>query len=696
MRAFRLPPLRRRAWRAAAAGATALAAAGAGSALLLPAAATPAIAGLTGLALAVLAAVVWLLDRRVLRPLTAVTRGAEILTRSSPEHRLEVRGRHWLEGLPERLQELGAALGRSQAELEEAVAAWSSELEERKARLETVLREIREGVLVCDGEGRLLLYNDAAHALLQGEPALGLGRRVGEILNDAPLRHTLDLLRQRREGSDAEGNDGADLVCATASGDRLLRCRLTLLPEDGPEAGGFVLTLEDVSSRTRALLRRERALRQEVESLRDPLASLRAASENLAVARAEGLDAEVACFSAVIDDESARLRERFARLCAETESVVTDNWRLEDVHAGDLLASVVRRRGQALPRVQVSADVWVRAEPYLVSQVLETLLGRLRTEHDVGALVVTGREEGSRVYLDMTWSGHAVPTARLAGWLDAPLEDVGGTVSAREVLERHDTAVWSCRDPEREGRALLRLPLPAAPAKLEPGRSLPPRPEFYDFSLSERSRPLDARAERPLAELDYVVFDTETTGLEPSHGDEIVAIGAVRVTAGRVIHGETFETLVNPGRDIPELATRVHGLTDEDVAGAPPIDEALRRFKGFVGDAVLVGHNVAFDMRFLKLKQRSSGVVFDNPALDSLLLSILIHDHTPEHTLEAIAQRLGVAVGARHTALGDALTTAEIFVRLLDLLPGQGIVTLRDAVAASERMVEYRRQQRAF
>jgi len=695
VRAFRLPPLRRRAWRTAAVAAAALAAAGGAGMLRLPAA-SPALAGLTGLALVLLAAVVWLLDRRVLRPLTAVTRGAEILARSSPGHRLEVRGRHWLEGLPERLQELGDALGRSQAELEEAVAAWSSELEERKARLETVLREIREGVVVCDGGGRLLLYNDAARALLHGEPALGLGRRVGEILNDAPLCHTLDLLRQRREGSESVGNDGAELVCATASGDRLLRCRLTLLPEDGPEAGGFVLTLEDVSTRTRALLRRERALRQEVESLRDPLASLRAASESLAVARAEGLDSDVARFSAVIDAESARLGERFARLCAETESVVTDNWRLEDVHAGDLLVSVMRRRRRALPRAQVRADVWARAEPYLVSQVLETLLGRLRAEHDVAALVVIAREEGSRVYLDMVWSGRAVPSGRLAVWLDAPLEDVGGTVSAREVLERHDTAVWSFRDPDREGRALLRLPLPAAPAKVEPGRSLPPRPEFYDFSLSERARPLGERAERPLDELDYVVFDTETTGLEPSHGDEIVAIGAVRVTAGRVIHGETFETLVDPGRDIPELATRVHGLSTEDVAGAPKVDEALRRFKGFVGDAVLVGHNVAFDMRFLKLRQRSSGVRFDNPALDSLLLSILIHDHTPEHTLEAIAQRLGVAVGARHTALGDALTTAEIFVRLLDLLPGQGIVTLRDAVAASERMVEYRRQQRAF
>jgi len=170
----------------------------------------------------------------------------------------------------------------------------------------------------------------------------------------------------------------------------------------------------------------------------------------------------------------------------------------------------------------------------------------------------------------------------------------------------------------------------------------------------------------------------------------------VRIHQGRVIHGETFELLANPERPIPALATSIHGIHDEDVADAPPVDEAVRRFHAFAGNAVLVGFNIAFDMRFLRLKQRRCGVRFDHPTLDALLLSILLHDHTGEHTLEGVARRLGVGVGGRHTALGDSLTTAEIMIQLFELLPDVGIRRLEDAIDAQEKMVEFRRQQRAF
>ena len=263
-------------------------------------------------------------------------------------------------------------------------------------------------------------------------------------------------------------------------------------------------------------------------------------------------------------------------------------------------------------------------------------------------------------------------------------------------LRRHDSIVFWQPDLSRTGRALLRLPLPGAPDKFKAKKAVPARPEFYDFALEEEPLRLGEVGDQPLSTLDFVVFDCETTGLEPSHGDEIVSIGAVRIHRGRVMHGETFELLANPGRDIPPLATSIHGISNEEVAEAPPVEEVIRRFHAFAGDAILVGFNIAFDLRFLKLKQRQCGVRFDHPTLDALLLSILLHDHTGEHTMESIAERLGVGVGGRHTALGDSLTTAEIFIRLLDLLPAESINTLSQATTAQERMVEYRRQQHAF
>ena len=298
-----------------------------------------------------------------------------------------------------------------------------------------------------------------------------------------------------------------------------------------------------------------------------------------------------------------------------------------------------------------------------------------------------------RVYLDVIWFGPVLPAAQLSGWLDDKLDNLLGGLSLREIIERHKTDVWSL--PDRTGQARLRLPVPppARPAVLQDSVTLPSRPEFYDFDLLRRPLRLGELGPRPLKSLTYVVFDTETTGLDPSGGDEIVSIAGVRIVNGRILTGESFVRTVNPRRRIPSESIRFHGITDEMVKDKPPIQVVLPQFRAFVGDAVLVAHNAAFDLKFLKMREEECGVNFEMVVLDTLLLSCFLHDYTSRHDLEVVAQRFGVPVQGRHTALGDAIVTAGCFLKMLDVMEAHGVVTLDQALASSERIVQVKMKQ---
>jgi DNA polymerase-3 subunit epsilon len=181
----------------------------------------------------------------------------------------------------------------------------------------------------------------------------------------------------------------------------------------------------------------------------------------------------------------------------------------------------------------------------------------------------------------------------------------------------------------------------------------------------------------PVAEVSFCVVDVETTGGSARDG-AITEIGAVRLRGG-VCEG-TWSTLVDPGMPIPREITLLTGISAATVADAPPARDVLADFRAFVGDAVIVGHNVRYDLAFLGAELERAGFPpLQNRSLDTLALARrLVRDEVPNCKLGTLAERLRLDHRPSHRALDDALATGDLLHALLDRASGWGVLGLED------------------
>ena len=655
-----------------------------------------------------------LLRRAYLRWVRAAARLAEdarTLLAADVQREFACDGAAEVKALADVVSQFAAQRSALRDDVARQVRAASLNVEQERNRLAALMAELTQSVVVCNLDGRILLYNrrarlqlralSAAPAAAGGAELIGLGRSIYTLLDRALIAHAIESVQQRLLRGAA--NPSAQFVTGTRAG-ALLRVQLapvrTADTADRDDAlDGFVLMLDNITRDFAGQAERDHLLHTLGEGSRASLGNVQAALEMLDFPDLDAATRER--FMGVVRDEVRAMSTRVQALAANSAQSMKTRWPLEDMRADDLLAAACRRIEATVPDCrasveQVDADLWLQVDSYSLLQALASLAARLAGEYDVKLvrlrLTRDEKADAAHARLDLVWQGPAMSTETVIGWETEPMrvgpESVALTV--RDVVERHGGEFWFERERVRHASFFrLLVPLALEDERLDPSAVLrgergESRPEVFDFDLFQRE-PSRELAERRLVELAYTVFDTETTGLEPSAGDEILQIGATRIVAGKLRREDCFEQLINPQRDIPPAGIPIHGIRPEMVANAPTIDAVLPAFHAFAQDTVLVAHNAAFDMRFLQLKEAQTGAVFDQPVLDTLLLSAVVHPQQASHGLEAIAERLGVVILGRHTALGDAMVAAEIFLKLVPLLAERGIHTLGQARHAAQQ-----------
>lgn len=175
--------------------------------------------------------------------------------------------------------------------------------------------------------------------------------------------------------------------------------------------------------------------------------------------------------------------------------------------------------------------------------------------------------------------------------------------------------------------------------------------------LADNGTPIVINGHEESFDDEYVVFDIETTGFS-SKNDKIIEIGAVKLKDGEIV--DSFSTFVDPKVNIPYKITELTSITQNMVNGQPTIDEVLPKFMEFVGDSVLVAHNAAFDVGFIKKNLMDMGKTLKNPVMDTVPLARYLYPDLKKVKLNLVAKHLGISLENHHRAVDDAKATAEI------------------------------------
>lgn len=635
-------------------------------------------------------------------PINKITDDIILIHSINPSHRIQIEAGANVTRLARAINEAASRFEIFERQVRDKIQKAKEEAEEEKNILAAVISGLPRAVLICNIEGRILLYNRQAKAYLSeksnGESGkddsgryVGLGRSIFGLFNKHLITYTLDKIRGRLETGVFYFSSS---FVQTGPEGKLVLVELVPILNHQRQLNGFVLTVDDITRQIEHDSRNRQLLQSLMRRFRASLGSIHSAIE--AIVEYPSMSSnQMKTFHDIIHQESSALGLTLNRVGADYARQIRTNWPLVPVPAGDLMGMVAEKAREKLDiRIRVTEDneaFWLKADSYSLLMTFLFLLDQLKLLIGRSEFTCRLTREKNFVLMDLLWEGDSLGHDVLKSW-EAREIGIGDEVlpmTCREICRYHEAELFAFFDTTAPAPC-LRMMLPAVeeetPEQVEAAPILAHgRPVFYDFDLFHQPGQTPTLEKRRLTELSFTVFDTETTGLDPRGGDEIVSIGAVRMVNNRLLREEIFEQLVDPKRSIPPESTRIHGLDQELLNGRPTIAQVLPWFHRFAEDSVLVAHNAAFDMLMLQLKELQTGIRFTQPVLDTMLLAEIVNPFHSSWQLEDIAQRTGIGVTGRHTALGDALITAELLLKLIPLLENKGIRTLGDAINASRK-----------
>mgnify|MGYP000598290923 CR=1 FL=1 len=193
-----------------------------------------------------------------------------------------------------------------------------------------------------------------------------------------------------------------------------------------------------------------------------------------------------------------------------------------------------------------------------------------------------------------------------------------------------------------------------------------------------------------LEDSNFSILDTETTGLHVENGDQIISVASLRVSNLKINKDNILNELVNPQMKIPEASIKIHNITDDQVQSKPTIVEISDKILKFIKKSILVGHNINFDINFLKQNSKSSGLADRMKvikAIDTIYLTASLFPDLKNYELTNLCNFFEIKTDdqTRHSALGDCIITARLFLYLLNIAKSKGVKNISDLIGLCNR-----------